>query len=225
MIKLRKFRSITNTYFYQKLVMTVIVLANEWQKEELLSKSKKDGVQFIFTDSLEELIGQTDADAWFILKEINSFDTLYNKLQVKPVIINSVISSLSELNAPSNFHRINGWVSFLKRSLWEVASNDEPALQGLMSYLGYEYKVVKDEPGFVAARVVSMIINEAYFALEQQVSSKNEIDIAMKLGTNYPFGPFEWGEKIGLTNINKLLSKLNETDQRYKVCSALASEI
>ena len=48
-----------------------------------------------------------------------------------------------------------------------------------------------DIPGFISARVVSMIINEAYFALEEEVSSKEEIDTAMKLGTNYPYGPFD----------------------------------
>jgi 3-hydroxybutyryl-CoA dehydrogenase len=205
--------------------MNVIVYAHDWQKEELLSKSKKDGVEFIFADSLEQLREQNDADACFVLKEIDAVDTLYGILPAKPVMINSVIACLSDLNAPSNFHRVNGWASFLKRNLWEVATTDEHALNSLMSSLGYEYKIVRDEPGFVAARVVSMIINEAHFALEQNVSTKKEIDIAMKLGTNYPFGPFEWGEKIGLANINKLLSKLNETDPRYKVCSTLVSEI
>ena len=44
-----------------------------------------------------------------------------------------------------------------------------------------------------------MIINEAYFTWEAGTSTKEEIDIAMKLGTGYPYGPFEWGEKIGLS--------------------------
>ncbi len=45
---------------------------------------------------------------------------------------------------------------------------------------------------------MAMIINEAWHALAEEVSTKNEIDTAMKLGTNYPYGPFEWAEKIGL---------------------------
>lgn len=205
--------------------MIVIALAHEWQKEELLSKNRKDGVQFIFPESFDEMINHAEADAWFLLKDMEFFDSRYDKFTSKPVIINSVITTLSDMEAPSNFHRINGWASFLKRNLWEVATNDEPGLNNLMSSLGYDFKVVKDEPGFVAARVVSMIINEAYFASEERISTKNEVDIAMKLGTNYPFGPFEWAEKIGLANINNLLSKLNKTDQRYRVCSALVSEI
>ncbi len=60
---------------------------------------------------------------------------------------------------------------------------------------------VKDEPGLVSARVISMIVNEAFFALAEGVSTMEEIDVAMKLGTNYPYGPFEWLEKIGVANI------------------------
>ena len=66
-----------------------------------------------------------------------------------------------------------------------------------------------------------MIINEAFFALEEGVSSKEEIDVAMKLGTNYPYGPFEWQEKIGLQNIYQLLHNLSEKDKRYSVSPLL----
>ena len=60
-----------------------------------------------------------------------------------------------------------------------------------------------------------MIINEAWFAFEEGVSSKEEIDIAMKLGTNYPLGPFEWGALIGEKNIYALLKKLSAGNKRY----------
>jgi 3-hydroxybutyryl-CoA dehydrogenase len=70
-------------------------------------------------------------------------------------------------------------------------------------------------PGFITARVIAMIINEAWFALEEGVSTKEEIDTAMKLGTNYPYGPFEWGKEIGLKNIHALLDKLSKLNPRY----------
>ena len=69
-----------------------------------------------------------------------------------------------------------------------------------------------------------MIINEGYFALQNNVSTKEEIDIAMKLGTNYPYGPFEWSKKIGLKNIYALLQKLSITDKRYTPSSLLTAE-
>ena len=70
-----------------------------------------------------------------------------------------------------------------------------------------------------------MIINEAYFAIGEDVSSKNEIDLAMKLGTNYPYGPFEWAKKIGLHNIYYLLKTLSNNDNRYIPAKALKQEV
>ena len=84
--------------------------------------------------------------------------------------------------------------------------------------------IVKDEPGLIAARITAMIINEAYFALGDNVSTKSDIDIAMKLGTNYPFGPFEWAAVIGLSNIITLLEQLATSDHRYLPATMLLKE-
>ena len=69
-----------------------------------------------------------------------------------------------------------------------------------------------------------MIINEAYFAKGEYVSTEKEIDIAMKLGTNYPHGPFEWATIIGIKNIYELLKTLSEPDTRYKPSPLLEQE-
>jgi 3-hydroxybutyryl-CoA dehydrogenase len=69
-----------------------------------------------------------------------------------------------------------------------------------------------------------MIINEAYLALAEGVSTKEEINTAMKLGTAYPFGPFDWAEKIGLKNIALLLQKLSSTQPRYTPAAGLLQE-
>ncbi|MCW3087600.1 MAG: hypothetical protein JWQ78_986, partial [Sediminibacterium sp.] len=79
--------------------------------------------------------------------------------------------------------------------------------------------------GMIAARVIAMIINEAYFGLGDGISTRGDIDTAMKLGTNYPYGPFEWSEKIGLKKIYALLKKLNETSIRYVIAPALENEV
>ncbi len=70
-----------------------------------------------------------------------------------------------------------------------------------------------------------MIINEAYYALGDGVSSKADIDIAMKLGTGYPYGPFEWSQLIGLKNINELLLQLMKLDKKYSPAPALTKEL
>ena len=70
----------------------------------------------------------------------------------------------------------------------------------------------------------SPIINEAYYTLGAQVSTREEIDIAMKLGTSYPYGPFEWAAKIGLKRIYELLVELSKVDERYTPAPLLAAE-
>ncbi len=75
-------------------------------------------------------------------------------------------------------------------------------------------------------RTISMIINEAYFSLEEKLATKEDIDLAMKNGVNYPLGPVEWGEKIGLSNIIELLRELREVsgEDRYKISHQLKLE-
>jgi 3-hydroxybutyryl-CoA dehydrogenase len=70
-----------------------------------------------------------------------------------------------------------------------------------------------------------MIINEAWFAWGEKISSKQDIDTAMKLGTNYPMGPFEWGEKIGLHRVCHLLSELSLESGRYNIAPSLLIEV
>ncbi len=72
-------------------------------------------------------------------------------------------------------------------------------------------------------RTISMIINEAYFALGEKLASADSIDLAMKNGVNYPLGPIEWGEKIGLHNVAQLLEELHTVtrDDRYRLSTQL----
>jgi len=61
-----------------------------------------------------------------------------------------------------------------------------------LAALGYAPLPVADTPGLVVARTVAMLINEAADAVQQGVCTANSADAAMKLGVNYPAGPFEW---------------------------------
>ena len=56
---------------------------------------------------------------------------------------------------------------------------------------------VADTPGLVVARTLAMLINEAADAVQQGVCTPEGADAAMKLGVNYPAGPFEWLERLG----------------------------
>ena len=79
--------------------------------------------------------------------------------------------------------------------------------------------------GFVFPRTIVQIINEAYFALEEKVASREDIDRAMKFGVNYPKGPFEWAqgrETYVLTLLEELLAKTG--DKRYLPSSLLKNK-
>ncbi len=146
-----------------------------------------------------------------------------------PVLIGSVVFTLTELGLDPQLPiaRFNHWPTFINRKCVEFAVNENQAelFQQLFQTLNIPSLITADEPGFVSARTVSMIINEAFLAREEAVSTESEIDTAMKLGTSYPMGPFEWCNKIGVERIIKLLQKLAEKDKRYQPASSFTQTI
>ena len=198
--------------------MMIVVDASDDQWDELTGS--RPGIEWQRVNDTADFDQYKNADAFFSLKD-DKIQTGFNAL-AKPVIINSVVQTLAGL-AP-NVYRINGWATFLSRQVWEIAGAASGAIESVFKALDIKINFVKDEPGFISARVIAMIINEAYFALEDNVSSKVEIDTAMKLGTNYPFGPFEWCKMIGAENILALLQQLYLTDSRYKPSQFLIKE-
>jgi 3-hydroxybutyryl-CoA dehydrogenase len=64
----------------------------------------------------------------------------------------------------------------------------------------------------IVPRLVAQIVNEMTFALEEQVGSPQDMDIAMKLGFNWPLGPVEFAELIGVDRAVALLEQLQATN-------------
>ena len=207
--------------------MTIAVLADDVLKQELLAKTTAPGVEIIWADSLSSLI-MIEADLYMdLLFEMDNERTgRLKQLLPKPVLVNAVAYSTKAIG--QHFIRINAWPGFLQRSLTELAlpaSIGEETVAPLFKQLNWQYRIVPDIPGMITARIIAMIINEAFFTWGSGVSSREEIDIAMKLGTSYPMGPFEWSEKIGLKRIYELLKELGPTDSRYIIGPALEKEI
>jgi 3-hydroxybutyryl-CoA dehydrogenase len=100
----------------------------------------------------------------------------------------------------------------------QTADSSLTQAQKFIEGLGYETAVVADGPGLVRARTVCCLINEAASALLEGVATPADIDQAMKLGTNYPYGPLEWGDYLGLDTVlgvmNGLFSEWGE--DRYR---------
>ena len=201
--------------------MILAVLASDLQKDEIAASVFFRKQEVIFSEN-HSLWAHHNADAYLDLTFVPGKEKIEQlaKLLPKPVLINSVTETLSEIH--SDFIRINGWPGFLKGNLLEAAASAEQ--QELIKKLfGDQIVFVKDSPGFVSARVVAMIINEAYFTWEAGTSTKEEIDIAMKLGTAYPYGPFEWGERIGLHRVAELLKKLSLNNTIYELAETLVN--
>jgi 3-hydroxybutyryl-CoA dehydrogenase len=93
----------------------------------------------------------------------------------------------------------------------------------LFENLNKQVYEAKDRPGMISMRIISMIINEAYLVLQEGTSNNKDIDTAMKLGTNYPYGPIEWSEKIGVDLIYNILKSMSEEfgDDRYRITPLL----
>lgn len=203
--------------------MRIAICANDEQTNELLEKGIDKNVEVIWLTRQQENIANADACIDLLFNEENITQNIF--VQNLPVLANSVITTASEL--PSNYARINAWSGFLKRDTVEITAANESSKnnwQSILNTIGWKFMWCFDEPGMIAARIIAMIINEAYFALGEKVSTKEEIDTAMKLGTNYPYGPFEWSNKIGLKKIYALLKKLSEKDSRYEIAPLLAED-
>lgn len=146
------------------------------------------------------------------------------RLTTIPVLIGSVVFTLKELKIDTHLPiaRFNHWPTFINRNCVEFAVKENQAkrFQQFFQTLNIPPFITADEPGFVSARTVSMIVNEAFLAKEEAVSTESEIDTALKLGTSYPMGPFEWCNKIGISRIVLLLRKLAEKDKRYQPASS-----
>lgn len=188
--------------------MRIAILATDAQWKEVNSGNQQAGC--FRMNSIENM--PVDADAYLLLQDTPTFD--FN-VTTRPILINSVCRTLKDMNAPVNVIRINGWNGFLSRPTWEISGQIDESIEKVFSALGKKTASLPDLPGFVTPRVISMIINEAFFALEEKLSTKADIDTAMKLGTNYPYGPFEWASLIGVEKIFELLGQLSIHEKRY----------
>jgi 3-hydroxybutyryl-CoA dehydrogenase len=180
---------------------------------QLMSQDNSQTI-FEFVENAQDFTRKPGADAYIDC----SFNGEFFSPPQKPLLIGETIKTFNQLNPPFNtIGRFCPWPGFPERDFWEIATTalNVEWLDVLMQALGKKWKVVADEPGLVAPRILSVIINEAFYAWEEGISTAEQVDQAMKLGTNYPQGPFEWGKKIGFKNIFQLLKQLALSDSSY----------
>lgn len=88
-----------------------------------------------------------------------------------------------------------------------------------LAFLGFSAQLVADTPALVVARSIAMLINEAADAVQQGVCSEADADLAMRLGVNYPVGPFEWLAEWDSNSVIEILDNLDRyyRGERYRV--------
>lgn len=183
----------------------------------------------------ERFVKSSDFVFDFALDEEPFQVEIYSDKVGTKVFVNTAKISLAELSnltghqVKAHLFGFNGLPTFLNRSILEVSvlnPVDVPNLSEHCKILGTDFLVVDDRVGLVTPRIVCMIINEAYYTVQEGTATREDIDMAMKLGANYPHGPFEWCQRIGVKHVYELLEAVYEDthDERYKICSLLKKE-
>lgn len=178
-----------------------------------------------------------DFDEYDVIFDLNFDDDnsnlpIYATLKEKHVFVSATKQSLAEavyehqVKVKCCLFGINAIPAFANDSKWEVVlyrKFETAELEKTLASLGVAFVAVEDRVGLVKPRVIFQIINEACFTLQEGVASIEDIDLSMKLGTNYPFGPFEWCDKIGITIVFETLNAIYDDtkDERYKICPLL----
>ncbi|MCZ2355413.1 MAG: 3-hydroxyacyl-CoA dehydrogenase [Bacteroidia bacterium] len=158
--------------------------------------------------------------------------TRYFHLKEKLVVVASVCRTLLESVAETSLEPecflfgCNALPYFLSRPVLELTAyetDEQHYLAATLSKNEIPFYFVADQVGMVTPRVICKIINEAFFMLQEGSASEEDIDLSMKLGTNYPYGPFEWAEIIGIKNVYTVLEAMQHTfkSDQFKIAPLL----
>ena len=216
--------------------MQILVTGPAQMLEECQARfGESEGVAYHSVEALP-LADLTKADAVidFWLDSLPERIQQYQRLEGLMVFCNIPKLSLAELmyrfGRPScTLVGFNGLPGLFDRPLLEVSVVDKeclPKLEAVSAVLGVGYRLVEDRVGMVTPRVICQIINEAYYTVQEGTATREDIDLGMQLGTNYPLGPFAWCQKIGLKHVYELLQAvhLDTGDERYRICPLLKRE-
>ncbi|MBS3753126.1 MAG: 3-hydroxybutyryl-CoA dehydrogenase [Anaerolineales bacterium] len=194
------------------------------QKEKLTQEEMEAALQIRTVTSLDAA-----EDSQFVIEaaperlklKLDIFENLDEKTPPKAILASNTSSiSLTRLAAVTERpHQVIGMhfmnpvpLMRLVEVIRGLDTSDETAetVFNVAERMGKEPVEVVDSPGFIANRVLCPMINEAIFALQEGVGSREAIDTVMKLGMNHPMGPLALADLIGLDVVLSIMNVLQE---------------
>lgn len=150
-----------------------------------------------------------------------------------PILSTSItITATEQASWISGKHRLVGIAAlptFIEKPLVEVAptiyspKETVEAVSRFFLAIGKNIEIVQDRIGMVLPRILCQVINEAAFAITEDIATPQDIDRALKLGAHFPLGPMEWAEQIGLKQVYAVLMALyaDLQEERYRIAPLL----
>ncbi len=191
-------------------------------------KNRTDELLLTISSNHEISLNQNEIDfnKFDLIIDLNADEKNYSanySTYKKLLIVSAVKNNLHNISKLINNDKIVGMnllPTFINRSKKEISflnSKYKSVFIELFDNLNWQITEVKDIVGMISPRIIAMIINEASYTLEEKTATKNDIDMGMRLGTNYPIGPFEWADKIGIRHVVEIIEGLyiSESDNRY----------
>jgi 3-hydroxybutyryl-CoA dehydrogenase len=208
-------------------------LAREVEKAKMDAAAKDAALARIkYTSNLAEIAG---ADI-VIADLFGQFARMFTGEQILASNTSSIsitqIAAAADKAVPGTSSRVIGMHFFNPvpiMKLVEVINGLETSKQttervlALSTAMGKTAVPANDRPGFVSNRVLMPMINEAFYALMEGVAEPKDIDEIMKLGCNFPMGPLNLADFIGLDTCVHIMDVLADglNNDRYRACPLL----
>ncbi|MBX2861680.1 MAG: hypothetical protein KTR14_10630 [Vampirovibrio sp.] len=211
----------------------ILIVGNDDDKivQVIAKQCEQAGHQVTRADGLEVLTLEEESEFHTVFSCLTGFYAV-NEVCTKVKVTDDTLFIVSCLydHAVGSIQRDDLVVGFSPLALYwdslvvELAStmNTSDATMNrataLMENIGLKAYTMKETPGLVMPRILATLANEAAYALMEGIASAEDIDTAMKLGTNYPEGPLRWADKIGIDVIYDILQFLytEYREDRYR---------
>ncbi len=208
-----------------KNVLVIVPAVEEWKRFEAFFPSGKEWWCVPSTDA-DQIRDRAEGAEVVIIPRMDedSMPLEFLRAYAGPVLGGAVMRSLVEVRSELDFtprftlYGINLWPGFDRKAVREMSRDEGAPVPDFVKAWGWKVEWVADRVGMVTPRLLAMIINEAFYTVQEGTADPAAIDVAMRLGTNYPGGPFEWVELFGVGRVYRLLARLQETtgDPRYR---------